>query len=179
MEGTTVRVLRVIVVVAGLALVAAGCTGGGGYGGAVVAGATPTAAPTATPTTAPTATPTAAASPEKSSSGGGYSRGDYGYGTGASSGAAGSTTPGTVALSGYAFVPAALSVATGGTLTFTNGDAIAHAIVIGENGTPASGQTPQQVEAGGSISIKFPTAGTVKLTCTIHPSMNATVTVGP
>ena len=87
--------------------------------------------------------------------------------------------PGTVALSGYAFVPATLSVATGGSLTFTNGDTTAHAIVIGENGTPASGQTPQQVEAGQSISIAFPTAGTVKLTCTIHPSMNATVTVGP
>lgn len=165
------RALRVIVVVAGLALVAAGCsgTGGYGYGGGVVA--------TQSPTAAPTAAPSAAAAP--ASGGGGYTKRDYGYGTGASSSAAGSMAPGTAALSGYAFAPATLSVATGGSLTFTNGDATAHAIVIGENGTPASGQTPQQVEAGQSISIPFPTAGTVKLTCTIHPSMNATVSVGP
>ncbi len=167
------RALRVIVVVAGLALVAAGCsgTGGYGYGGGVVATQSPTAAPTVAPTTA--------ASPSAASGGGGYTRGDYPAGGDASTGAAGSAAPGTAALSGYAFVPATLSVATGGSLTFTNGDATAHAIVIGENGTPASGQTPQQVEAGQSISITFPTAGTVKLTCTIHPSMNATVTVGP
>jgi plastocyanin len=169
-----VRALRVIVVVAGLALVAAGCsgTGGYGYGGGVVATQSPTAAPTAAPTVAPT---TAASS---ASGGGGYTKRDYGYGT-ASPGAAASVAPGTAALSGYAFVPATLSVATGGSLTLTNGDSTAHAIVIGENGTPASGHTPQQVEAGQSISITFPTAGTVKLTCTIHPSMNATVTVGP
>jgi plastocyanin len=163
-----VRALRVIVVVAGLALIAAGCTGTGGYGGGV-ATQSPTAAPTVAPTTAASAT----------SGGGGYTRGDYPAGGGASTGAAGSTAPGTATLSGYAFVPATLSVATGGSLTFTNGDATAHAIVIGENGSPASGQTPQQVDAGQSISITFPTAGTVKLTSTIHPTMNATVTVGP
>jgi plastocyanin len=171
-----VRVLRIIVVVAGLALVAAGCTGtgggGNGYGGAVAATQSPTPAPTIAPTNAPSAAASAA-------SGGGYTRRDYGVGSGASTAPATSMAPGTVALSGYAFAPATLSVATGSSLKFTNGDSTAHAIVIGENGTPASGQTPQQVEAGQSISITFPTAGTVRLTCTIHPSMNATVTVGP
>ena len=166
------RVLRAIVVIAGLGLVAAGCTGtgGGGYGyGGGVATQAPSVAPAAAPTTAASA----------ASGGGGYTRGDYGTGSGASTGPAGSLAPGTGALSGFAFVPATLTVATGASLTFTNSDPTAHAIVIGENGVPASGETPQQVAAGQSISIAFPTAGTVKLTCTIHPSMNATVTVGP
>ncbi len=126
----------------------------------------------------PSASSAPAASAAGAASGGG---GPYDYGKGGDNGgdAAVSVPPGTVALSGYAFQPATLSVATGTTVTFTNGDSVAHAIVEGQNGTPAAGETAQTVQPGQSISHAFATAGTVMLTCTIHPSMHLTVTVGP
>ena len=138
LDGTAVRALRVIVVVAGLALVAAGCagTGGGGYGygGGVVE--RPRARPL--PRRPPPTTADLARRPAV----GGYTRATTAPGAAPRRARQGRRPPGPSALSGYAFVPATMSVATGASLTFTNGDATAHAIVIGENGTPASGQTP-------------------------------------
>lgn len=127
---------------------------------------------------APSASSAPAASAAGAARGGG---GPYDYGKGGDNGggAAVSVPPDTVALSGYAFQPDTLSVATGTTVTFTNSDSVAHAIVEGQNGTPATGQTAQMVQPGQSVTHAFPTAGTVMLTCTIHPSMHLTVTVGP
>lgn len=124
---------------------------------------------------APGASVAASAADTTSGRGGIY---DYGKGGDTGGGAAVSVPPGTVALSGYAFQPATLSVATGTTVTFTNSDSVAHAIVEGQDGTPAAGQTAQTVQPGQSVTHAFPTAGTVMLTCTIHPSMQLTVTVG-
>ncbi len=125
------------------------------------------------PSVAPSVAPAAS-----TSGGSGGSRGDYGPGTG-SSVPAGSIAPGTVQLSGFAFVPSTLTVAAGTTVSFTNADTIGHTVVQGESGTPAAGQTPQPVDPGKTITIPFATPGTVKLTCTIHPSMSLTVTVTP
>jgi len=145
-----------------VSLVVAACTGSAG------------ASPVAPSVPAATAAASAAAA-----SGGGGGRYDYGKGGDNGGGAAVSVPPGTVALSGYAFQPTTLSVATGTTVTFTNSDSVAHAIVEGQDGTPAAGQTAQMVQPGQSVTHSFATAGTVMMTCTIHPSMTLTVTVGP
>jgi len=170
------RPVTALTAVAAMALVVAGCSGAG-YGGGAVATQAPAAA-AATPTAAPSAAvPAASTTASGGGDGTGYTRGGYGGGGGTA--AAGSVAPGMVALQGYAFTPATLTVATGASLTFTNQDGVAHAIVIGDAGTPAAGQAPVQIAPGQSGKITFPTAGTVKLTCTIHPSMSMTVTVGP
>jgi plastocyanin len=142
----------------------------------VVAACSGTAGGSAGAPSAPAASVAASASDTTGGRGGIY---DYGRGGDTGGGAAVSVAPGTVALSGYAFQPATLSVATGTTVTFTNSDSVAHAIVEGQDGTPAAGQTAQTVQPGQSVTHAFTTAGTVMLTCTIHPSMQLTVTVGP
>ncbi len=58
-----------------------------------------------------------------------------------------------------------------------------HILCIGENGACQSGaQGPSeltsangmQVDPGQTKQVKFDTAGTYKITCTIHPTMNMT-----
>jgi plastocyanin len=157
-DGNVAR-LRWIALLATTALALVACSGSGsGSGGAGQASAT----------VAPAAS---------AGGGGGYSRGDYGVG--GSSSAPGSTAPGTVQLSGFTFVPAALTVAAGSTLSFVNADSVDHAVVEGENGAPAAGQSPLTVSPGKSVSLPIATAGTVRVTCTIHRSMNLTLTVTP
>jgi plastocyanin len=155
--------LRWIPVLVVAALTLAACTGSGGTG----SGGTGNGGQ-ASQTVAPAAS---------AGGGGGYSRGDYGVG--GSSSAPGSVAPGTVQLSGFKFVPAALTVAAGTAVSFANADSVDHTVVEGENGAPAPGQSPLTVSPGKSVSIPFATAGTVKVTCTIHPSMNLTLTVTP
>lgn len=142
--------------------------GGGAYGGGAVTSPPPTVAPAASVAVAPTASGTTS----------GGTRGDYGTSTSASPSAA-TAVSGGVHLTGYKFDPATITVAAGSSLTFTNDDSIGHTVVEGENGTPAAGQTPQPVAPGSTVSLAFGTAGAVKLTCTIHPSMSMTVTVTP
>jgi plastocyanin len=61
-----------------------------------------------------------------------------------------------------------------------------HILCIGENGACQSGaQGPSeltsanglQVDPGQTKPVKFDTAGTYKVTCTIHPTMNLVITV--
>jgi plastocyanin len=169
--------LRWIPILALLVPVLTACSGAGYGGGAYGGGAVSSPAPTVAPAASVAAAPTASGAP----SGGG--RGDYGTSASASptaaSGAASSTAPGSVHLTGFKFDPATAAVVAGSNLTFTNDDSIGHTIVEGENGTPAAGQTPQPVAPGKTVSLAFGSAGTVKLTCTIHPAMSMTVTVTP
>jgi plastocyanin len=148
-----------IALLATTALTLVACSGSGSASGA---------AGQASPTVAPTAS---------AGGGGGYSRGDYPVE--GSSSAPGSVAPGTVQLSGFKFVPATLTVAAGSTLNFVNADSVDHTVVEGENGAPAAGQSPLTVSPGKSVSLPIATAGMVKVTCTIHPSMNLTLTVTP
>ncbi len=169
------RLCRVSMLAA-LALVVAACSGAG-YG---VAGGGAVSSPA--PTGAPAASVTPAASVAAGSSAGGGSSGGGKYpeeGGASSPAAGGSTGPGSVQLTGFKFEPATMTVTAGSSLTFTNDDTIGHTVVIGENGTPAAGQTPQPVDPGKTVSMAFGTAGTIKLTCTIHPAMSMTVIVTP
>ncbi len=91
----------------------------------------------------------------------------------ASSGAA------AVKMVGFQFDPAVLTVKTGTKVTFTNNDSALHDVAEGQNGKKAdAAHFDEDVKPGASTTITFDTAGTVHVTCLIHPTMNLTVTVG-
>ncbi|MGH2427669.1 MAG: plastocyanin/azurin family copper-binding protein [Candidatus Limnocylindria bacterium] len=86
---------------------------------------------------------------------------------------------GTITISGSAFIPTSITVAFGEAIEFTNNDGFDHRIVQGENGTEVAGPALEAISlASGdrSSQIRF-SPGTYNLTCTIHPSMNMTITV--
>ncbi len=86
---------------------------------------------------------------------------------------------GTITISGNAFSPASVTVASGDPINFKNNDAFDHRIVVGENGTEVASPAFEAISLGGTDQthdIRL-SPGTFKVTCTIHPSMNMTVTV--
>ena len=85
------------------------------------------------------------------------------------------------------FTHHALTITAGTTVNFmTESSGSTHILCIGENGACQSGaQGPSeltsangmQVDPGQTKQVKFDTAGTYKITCTIHPTMNMIITV--
>ena len=71
-----------------------------------------------------------------------------------------------------AYAPNPVTVAVGGTVTWTNNDSVAHNSV-GTNGAWNSGT----IQPGGSLSMTFPSSGSFPYHCSIHPGMVGTVTV--
>jgi plastocyanin len=77
-----------------------------------------------------------------------------------------------VKIQNFAFVPKALTVPAGGTVTWTFVDSTDHTVVADDNAFAS------QAEGNGmTYSHTFPTAGTVPYHCSIHPFMKATITV--
>ncbi len=79
-----------------------------------------------------------------------------------------------------------ITIKAGASVTFDDSSGGAHQLVIGTGGNfvAASGAPSQLNNATGVMfsggdkqSIAFPSAGTFQITCRIHPSMQATVTV--
>jgi plastocyanin len=96
----------------------------------------------------------------------------------ASGSQAASSGEATVSLSGFKFDPATLTVKVGTKVTFTNKDGATHTVTEGQDGKKAdAAKFDEEVKAGASTTITFDTAGTVHVTCLIHPTMNLTVTV--
>jgi plastocyanin len=84
----------------------------------------------------------------------------------------------TVNMVGFKFDPTALTVKVGTKVTFTNGDGATHNVAEGQDGKKADGaKFDEEVKPGASTTITFGQAGTVHVTCLIHPTMNMTVTV--
>ena len=86
---------------------------------------------------------------------------------------------GTITISGSAFSPTSITVASADPINFKNNDGFDHQIVQGENGTEVADPAFEAISLGASDQthdIRF-SPGTYKVTCTIHPSMNMTVTV--
>lgn len=114
------------------------------------------------------ASPSASASPSPSAST-------------ASTAAGGSAAAGsgqTVTLKNFAFSPTTLTVAAGTTVTFKNEDPTEHTVTNGKDGKAAAGaKFDQKLPTGQSVTVTFDTPGTYDVTCTIHSSMNMTVTV--
>jgi plastocyanin len=81
-----------------------------------------------------------------------------------------------------------ITVKAGDAVTFDDSNGGPHDLVIGTGGkfVAASG-APSDLNSSGGVAfsggekktIVFPTAGTFSITCTLHPSMQATVTVTP
>jgi plastocyanin len=71
-----------------------------------------------------------------------------------------------------------LTVAAGTTVTFMNSDSVPHTATEGSNGIKAADAVfDLQLPAGSSKSYTFGDAGDYKVTCTLHPQMNMTITV--
>jgi plastocyanin len=77
-----------------------------------------------------------------------------------------------VTIEGFAFDPAGLTIDVGDTVTWTNGDQVAH------TATANGGAFDTGTIAGGAAdSVTFDTAGTFAYHCTIHATMTGTITV--
>lgn len=76
---------------------------------------------------------------------------------------------------GFKF-PANMDVAKGTTVTWTNKDTAAHTVTSGTRPTK-DGKFDGQIAAAGTFSFTFTEAGTYQYFCTIHSSMNGTITV--
>jgi plastocyanin len=84
-----------------------------------------------------------------------------------------------VILEGRSFQPAVLSVPVGATVTFVNRDPVGHTVTEGANGQPAANaRVDTPLAPGATTTVTFATAGTVEITCRIHPRMHLTVAVG-
>ena len=81
-----------------------------------------------------------------------------------------------VAITNFAFSPAALTVTAGTTVTWTNKDGDAHTVTSQGSGGPLASTA---LATGQSYSYTFTKPGTYAYLCTIHPFMTATVTVTP
>ncbi len=77
-----------------------------------------------------------------------------------------------ISIAGFAFDPAALTIPTGTTVTWTNNDTASHT-VTGDDGSWGS----NSLAKGDTFSFTFTTAGTFSYHCGVHPSMTATITV--
>ena len=69
-------------------------------------------------------------------------------------------------------------VAVGTTVRWTNLDPSTHTVTLGSNGVRADGFDSGNIMNGATFEFTFDTPGTFAYTCTIHPSMNATIQVG-
>jgi len=100
-----------------------------------------------------------------------------GGGSGASgAGGSGATTSSPAAVEvdirNRAFLPAQITVAAGGTVTWRNSDDRAHTATANDRAWDSG-----LFDAGGSYTQTFDTPGTVSYFCIVHPDMTATVTV--
>jgi plastocyanin len=77
-----------------------------------------------------------------------------------------------VTIAGFAFAPATITVSVGTTVTWTNNDSTGHTVTA-DDGSFASGT----LAPGATFSQAFTTAGTFAYHCSIHSSMQGTVTV--
>jgi len=102
----------------------------------------------------------------------------------ASCGSAGTPTPAatsaapvaaTIEVQGFKFPPNT-DVAKGTTVTWLNKDGTGHTVTSGTRPNK-DGKFDGQLGAGGTFSTTFAEAGTYSYFCSIHSSMNATITV--
>jgi plastocyanin len=77
-----------------------------------------------------------------------------------------------VSIDNFAFVPATLTVAAGGTVTWTNRDEEPHTVAANDGSFHSPGMGSQA-----TYSYTFATAGKFDYVCSIHPFMHATVVV--
>ena len=76
----------------------------------------------------------------------------------------------------YKFVPTAIVVDTGATVTWTNNDHFTHSVQFLDGGLPTA---PLLMDPGASATFVFDRPGVYRYQCHLHPqNMQGTVTVG-
>ena len=75
-----------------------------------------------------------------------------------------------VAISGFAFAPASLTINVGDRVTWRNSDSVTHTATAGAFDTG-------DIDPGTSASVRFTKPGTYRYICTPHPSMKGTIRV--
>jgi len=84
----------------------------------------------------------------------------------------------TVSMKGIQFDPQAVTVAKGGTITWTNDEAVGHDVTKeGGPGPKFSSGDPGGMDEGDTFKQKFDAAGKIDYVCTVHANMTGTVTV--
>jgi plastocyanin len=78
-----------------------------------------------------------------------------------------------VSIVDFAFQPASVEIATGGTVTWTNTGQAPHTVTADDGSFDSGTLSP-----GATFSQTFATAGTFTYHCNIHPQMTATIIVG-
>jgi len=74
----------------------------------------------------------------------------------------------------FSFAPASVTITRGGTVTWSNGNGVAHNVTFASaTGAPANTGN----FSSGTVSRTFNTAGDYSYSCTIHSGMNGTVKV--
>jgi plastocyanin len=82
-------------------------------------------------------------------------------------------TPLAVGIAGFAFAPATLHVPAGGSVAWTNNDAVTHTV------TPdAGGIDAHELAPGAAFTQTFTSPGTYGYHCAIHPFMKGSIVVG-
>jgi amicyanin len=79
-----------------------------------------------------------------------------------------------VEIMGYKYQPAALTIAVGDTVTWTNHDTAPHNVVVTAGPEKFTSPTLQQ---GQTFTFTFTKAGSYSYYCSIHPDMKASITV--
>jgi plastocyanin len=82
-----------------------------------------------------------------------------------------------VATRDIAFVPPAITVAVGTTVTWTNEDVVAHTITSGEPGAADGAFGERLGSEGDQVDVTFSDPGTFAYFCEIHPNMTGEVVV--
>jgi plastocyanin len=82
---------------------------------------------------------------------------------------------GTIDIRNMMFTPSQITVAKGGTVTWTNNDTTTHTVVddLSNVGGPSSGD----IAPGQTYSFTFNKTGSFQYHCKIHPSMRGTIVV--
>jgi plastocyanin len=78
-----------------------------------------------------------------------------------------------ITAAGFAFDPNCLTVATGGTISLSNGDTTTHSFTLDD----AAADVSVDIPAGGSAEATAPAAGTYGFHCRFHSSMTGTLIV--
>ncbi len=82
-----------------------------------------------------------------------------------------------VGMKNIQFDPKDVTVAKGGTVTWTNNESVAHDVTKEDGPGPDFSSGKGNLKQGDTYSQTFTTAGKINYVCTIHPNMTGTVTV--
>ena len=82
-----------------------------------------------------------------------------------------------VSILNFTFEPAAVTIAVGDTVRWTNNDSFDHTVTAGASGAETGEFDSGNIAAGGTFERTFTSAAALDYFCQIHPSMTASVTV--